>query len=1089
MRQRRPEQYSDTETADFAPLDRDLFEYRLENITHRSDEKVFEHFARALMQREICPNLIPQTGPTGGGDSKVDSETYPVAPEIAERWFEGLPDAGRERWAFAFSAKKDWKPKVKTDIEKIAKTARGYVKAFFVSNQFIRDKERAEVEDALSREHGLTVRIFDRSWIVATIFERKLFELAATTLGFNAPEAVRTARTGPGDAARQARLKELERLIAEANETTELDYQIAEHGLGAAIVARELELPRAEIEGRFDRAERLARRAGSPQQLFRVLYQRAWTYCYWFDDFAGLNRLYPSIEEIALASDEADDVERLANLWTTIAAGVRSGQFSADVAQMDQRTDRLKAHVRKLAGDSKRPNNAAHASAILISCEVSENCLEPEVACDRLVKLVTLMEGSERLGGFPFRKYCDLFEMMGELLGGFGAYDEAFERLVPVMERRGAEALAGRALLKRGLQKIDGDACYDAIRLLGRAFPKLGKEELLEEFITCRAAIGEAYRRVGLYWAARGSLLAAAASALKDANQVGLLNRPSFHRLNRLAWCELALGRLPRVLCVIELARIIASHLDFDEEEADGLRDEFNGQDTILGILLMRATKDQLPLLGRLLPALEAIDAHSAAAALLFTLGHLDALREKGYIPMEEADASISDMFERLVHHQDEIPLPKYPDLFEKTETILRSPALGCEWQITAPTSPTGIAVAEGLMAFIEALFATSLLRDAVPIHQRIRVEVSVTPRTSDGGSRLTLLPGKDSNPFNVEFTDDYDCRDENRTGVMLALLERAVPQLLANVLYVPDPKAYLDRLCKEEDAVTRAVAAAQSFMFVDDVEPEDRATTMAAWLDEGDCLQPLRDVPLSVQFSRGDEKRASAAIRPGQGEPPEIFTKPEAMSHSQRKVVSVINTRLWAIAKWRGTAFGTYGARPFLGLIFENEQAAESIFAEWRSDFGSSDDNDEIRISLITGISLKAPLRYRMHITSGACARTNGSGGGREQTFIIVSKKNTMEPASSKNLDYFVESYRAGAEYELVPVVLVNNEPKVRFDLALIKRHLVIRPAWQVSEHDPDGIAIEPDDDPIIPAGVTNPPVEKVLARRRASANRSARA
>ncbi len=28
---------------------------------------------------EICPDLLPQPGPTGDGDSKVNSETYPVA--------------------------------------------------------------------------------------------------------------------------------------------------------------------------------------------------------------------------------------------------------------------------------------------------------------------------------------------------------------------------------------------------------------------------------------------------------------------------------------------------------------------------------------------------------------------------------------------------------------------------------------------------------------------------------------------------------------------------------------------------------------------------------------------------------------------------------------------------------------------------------------------------------------------------------------------------------------------------------------------------------------------------------------------------
>ena len=98
----------------------------------------FELFALALAKKTICPNLRPQTGPTGGGDAKVDSETFPVAEQLALAWIVGNgSDAANERWAFAFSAKKVWGAKVDSDIKKLAETNRGYKKAFFVSNQFM----------------------------------------------------------------------------------------------------------------------------------------------------------------------------------------------------------------------------------------------------------------------------------------------------------------------------------------------------------------------------------------------------------------------------------------------------------------------------------------------------------------------------------------------------------------------------------------------------------------------------------------------------------------------------------------------------------------------------------------------------------------------------------------------------------------------------------------------------------------------------------------------------------------------------------------------------------------------------------------
>src|SRR3981189_3277660 len=99
LKARRPERFSDSERSDEFVLDRSLLEYHIHTLTNRSQEKDFEHFARHLAQQEICPNLIPQTGPTGGGDSKVDTETYPVSDDISLTWYVGTGrEAASERW-------------------------------------------------------------------------------------------------------------------------------------------------------------------------------------------------------------------------------------------------------------------------------------------------------------------------------------------------------------------------------------------------------------------------------------------------------------------------------------------------------------------------------------------------------------------------------------------------------------------------------------------------------------------------------------------------------------------------------------------------------------------------------------------------------------------------------------------------------------------------------------------------------------------------------------------------------------------------------------------------------------------------------
>lgn len=83
MRQLRPELYSDTVDRTIYQLDAPTLEYHLETITARNQTHEFEIFCRKLCERTICPNLKPATGPEGGGDSKADTETIPIADEIA----------------------------------------------------------------------------------------------------------------------------------------------------------------------------------------------------------------------------------------------------------------------------------------------------------------------------------------------------------------------------------------------------------------------------------------------------------------------------------------------------------------------------------------------------------------------------------------------------------------------------------------------------------------------------------------------------------------------------------------------------------------------------------------------------------------------------------------------------------------------------------------------------------------------------------------------------------------------------------------------------------------------------------------------
>lgn len=240
MRQLRPALYSDTSDRTTYLLDATTLEYRLDTITARNQTHDFELFCRKLCERTICPNLKPATGPEGGGDSKADTETIPVADEIATLTYVGEPNSGKERWAFAFSAKKTWAEKARNDVAGIVETQRGYHKVYCVTAQFARAKDRARVEDELTKKYGLTVTILDRSWIVEQVVDGDRRDLAFNYLGVG-QEIADARRLGPTDYSRSRQLEDFEKLIGNPDAFSGMEMQRVTEALLAAKLSRNLE--------------------------------------------------------------------------------------------------------------------------------------------------------------------------------------------------------------------------------------------------------------------------------------------------------------------------------------------------------------------------------------------------------------------------------------------------------------------------------------------------------------------------------------------------------------------------------------------------------------------------------------------------------------------------------------------------------------------------------------------------------------------------------------------------------------------------------------------------------------------------------
>lgn len=1073
MRARRPELFSDSATESQPLLGRQLFEYHLETLTNRKEETRFEHFARRLCEREICPNLLPQTGPTGGGDSKTDSENYPVAQSIAMRWYEGDPVASAEqRWAFAFSAMKKWRPKVISDVAKIAGTKRGYSKVFFVTNQFVKDKDRAALEAELKLKHGFEVRIFDRTWIVNCVFEHDRIELAIEALGLDVELRPRKI-TGPRDLSNQRRLEQLEKEVDDPFRYAGSQYHLVEDCLQAALLARNLELPRIDVEGRFERAQRIAQEVNYPQQLLRVSYNRAWTCFWWYDDLKEFLRHYALVEEFALKSSLAEDLQWLVNLWQLLNSSCRSGRLDPSECQLEQHTQALIDSLEALGKERNRANNSHHARTELIFIKLARQAPDSEAVGPLLLDLRDAIREARGLISYPFEPLPRIVEELGNVFTDLSEYDELLEEATSAAGERLSQQEAGRMLLARGIQKLRVNRPYEAIVYFGRAQQLLAMRESRLEISESLFMCGSAYEAGGLFWAARANVLGSLNQVLSDYWDRGFIAPRAVTCAQRLAWIEIELGRVACAISWMELADLLAAGAKLADKDLKTFTEVRWNQDGVLGMFFLRAKQEDLRYLQYLPDVLERLGLDLSRIALLYALGYENQLRSEGLMPEGETSEQVREFFVKWFNQPAAADLPERLVGTVGKMTFL-SNVLGCRLEFVVEDDNESIFLAERLLAAIEALLATSLCEEVFPYreHYVVRVErsnrVKGTPELEidqDGGSAILRHDGNILTSGNTE---------ENW------LLE-TIAHLISQVATTLDePEGYLHRIFGEQLGLSRAFNFTDTSVPVSNIFGTNSKLRLADWNTDGNPTAYISKRAVPWHDGLIPEKAAEAydSVDMGSGVPPKELYERSSLKHSARRVSSLINQALWNKAKWRAVLYiwsSDPEEPPYLALGFQDGNAGKAIFRELIEKLGYDDKQNRLRVSIITGINKAFPNKYGVVIGSNL-----PNGGGRE--IISISRVHHMDNTNPLNLRMFRERFERTGKFWLMAAHWSNEQTQpILYNTTMITKNAIrIAPAWQLGDNDLDSAAIGPEDDPIIPTTVSDAPVLRLLERRK---------
>ncbi len=1041
MRQLRPEYYSDSEDRASYTLSSSVLEYHLDSITARNETHDFEIFCRKLCERTICPNLRPQTGPDGGGDSKADTETYPVSDEISGLTYVGEANSGRERWAFAFSANAKWAEKARKDIKGIAETGRQYDRIIFVTSRFAKAKDRARVEDELSKKYGIPVTIHDRSWIVNEVIENGRADLALNYLKVGEEGSAR--RLGPTDYSRSQQLEDTERAIVDPEAFRGMERQLVTEALLAAKLSRNLERPQVETEGRFARAIRLAETHGSYRQKLEAQYEQIWTAFWWFDDIGFLNASYDSFEARALKTDHAKILELLGNLHQLLVNSFVHGHMTREECRFDERTAKLKQALEVAARDVNRPNNSLEAQTGLLRIELNRasTARDQEALSSLWRDYAAVLEKASGLGEFDADGLVRFIEVAGQVAGNDPAYNDLVEKLAQFVASRKSEAEGALILLKRA-QKLDFSDKFDMIRWLGKAAIGLTKREYAGHLIEAVQLLTLAYRSAGLPWASRASGVFALASIVIEGEEDAELPVSIVPTTKLFAWNALQLCHLPDFLLSIQLMNGFVTGLPLDDESKDKVRADIRELEMGLGCLFLNLGEDDLRRLEGVPDILEALGLVIARIALLYALGYSDVLRQDGSLPPEETDEGAQQLLSIL-----------------KSQPIaddLRGPlVLNAEGSQTLATTIIGmrveveiegrhlISLAESVLASLEAFFATVIGERVAPHTEAFRITIAASDEVQEPDIQTSELDmtATVTWPRTLEVTRFDQQRDVREFYYELA------GHVLGATCWVKDSQSLVKDLFSDEAVqhrITMIATAPNSYSRV----TSQSFSKLSDWQDAVKRSYPLRErratlprivLPRKAEASEQDDRADDDAYA--------------LNNHRGMNIRSVIDVHAWDQARWRGCGYFQMEELqpPYMAFLFENAVAARKIFERWRTRFGEDDAKEEIGISIIRELPDTNVHHYCVQIASNdLLSRATTS----RSPVLVATRSMTMDVPTSRNLEMFLAAYGRLGRYDLIPAVGTSN-PQLFTDLAIRKRRLSVKAAAEVTDSDIEALAL----------------------------------
>lgn len=1056
-RKRRPEYFSDSTVICQVELPREVLAFEINKISSYQKQDLFEVLSRRLSEKLICPNLIPQVGPTGGGDGKTDAETYPVADIIAERWF--IPENGwnsNQKWAFAFSAKQEWRGKLNSDVAKIIGTARGYTRIYFVSNQTISSKNKKDVQDELKDKYDIEVIVLDSEWIIENVYSNKLQDIVIESLNLSSSYLKKEIGIGSGDRLRMNELEQLEINIANPKRYSSQDYQLIDDAIRAAVLSRRLEKPRYETEGRFERCERLCKQLNDDFLISRLIYERAWTYVYYYDDLSRFLEEFLRLR--SFVSVESDDtiIEWYFNLLNTLRGlSEKEEDFSFSLTEIE--SEFLSILERRIKNSTKL-TSCQLAATYKSLLTITDKNRSPELLETAITTLTQTVIQSERNLGYPFSTIKEIISELGRYFPNIASFDRLVDEIAILSEKRTSELAAGEIFYKHAIQKLTNKQYQSSIVYFGKSIYKLAKEETKQGFRLALNGLAESYLNIDLPWAAYSCYVAANWISLSNFFQAHLVTHELVTGLLDLVGIELFLGRVPNFLVWYQLYAILSRQIQIeDHKEIDTIQ----LIDACFSIRLLCSYRCE-PMISYLPQIFKELGLVFSENAALYLLGHIKEILPDYKSVGITSESDLDEYFCNLVNQPFQNQMIFETQFQENRRLCITTTIVGCNINIYHECNSQSIIISEMVAAFIEGALGTSVGK-IFPKTESVEFDLKVIKDAED----ITIQNIESQINIIIEF--GLAIIKPTKKKELHNKLITLIGYILSKFFFIEDVKVYLDHLFEKEELNERLSIILDHPNFILGILGNQPRIIFSDWMDDNKIIPMIRKQSLDLSVKNCMKKDF-------------VDTKIDSidlLSHRQFQVNSIISDSLWDDAQWKGV--GVFGNGKIIGLTlaFADIQKGREIFSDWKTRFGEFDEEESISISIIKGIDRRHPSWYRV-IISGSLQKDKFV---TDKIFFNTMRIHEMNPTNSDNLNFFEKEYSRIRKFYFCPSeYLENSQPKVLLDHSIKKFTIFIRNAWEIGIDDFQQVAIYKDDRPVIPEGVVKAPVEEVLNSKQVS-------